>query len=189
MIAPGAPVSDVLRLALVSHASTEAMRLARFPADEPLNATGQRAAAKCPPPQADRALVAPESRTAKTAGALGLSARTDNALRDLDTGQWCGRAMGDVPPERLAVWLSDPAAAPHGGESIAELIARVRDWMMALTADTAPVVAVTHPAVVRAAILVTLYAPAQSFWRLDIPPLSIVRLHWRSGNWTLRWPW
>ena len=45
----------------------------------------------------------------------------------------------------------------------------------------------THPAVIRAAILVALDAPPKSFWRIDIAPVSHTVLHLpRAGSWTLR---
>jgi broad specificity phosphatase PhoE len=47
------------------------------------------------------------------------------------------------------------------------------------------VVAVTHPAVIRAAIILALDAKPLSFWRIDIPPLYRVRLRGNSGRWTL----
>ena len=48
------------------------------------------------------------------------------------------------------------------------------------------ITAVTHPAVVRAAIMLTLDATANSFWRIDIEPVSTTLLHFRGGAWTLR---
>ena len=47
-------------------------------------------------------------------------------------------------------------------------------------------VAVTHPAVIRAAILVTLDSPPKSFWRIDIGPASRTVMHLRGHVWTLR---
>ncbi len=47
-------------------------------------------------------------------------------------------------------------------------------------------VAVTHPAVIRAALVVALNMPLVTFWRIDVPPLTATGLHWRSGIWTLR---
>jgi broad specificity phosphatase PhoE len=86
----------------------------------------------------------------------------------------------------LAIWLTDPTRAPHGGESVVELIERVRDWMNTLTTRHSRLVAVTHPAVVRAAILIALDAPAKSFWRIDIAPVSRTVMHFRGHAWTLR---
>jgi broad specificity phosphatase PhoE len=47
-------------------------------------------------------------------------------------------------------------------------------------------VAVTHPAVIRAAIVVAIEAKPVSFWRIDIAPLSIVDLGSNGSRWTLK---
>jgi broad specificity phosphatase PhoE len=47
-------------------------------------------------------------------------------------------------------------------------------------------VAVTHPGVIRAAIVVALSAPPKSFWRIDVGPVSRTVLHLRGHAWTLR---
>jgi broad specificity phosphatase PhoE len=89
----------------------------------------------------------------------------------------------------MTIWLTDPTRAPHGGESVVELIARVGRWMDSLTTgrtERTRVVAVTHPAVIRAAILVALDAPPKSFWRIDIAPVSRTVMHFRGHAWTLR---
>jgi len=86
----------------------------------------------------------------------------------------------------LAAWRDDPASTPHGGESIADLLDRVSGWLESMTANPSRTVAVTHPAVVRAAILLALAAPPKSFWRIDIGPLSRTDMHFRRGAWTLR---
>ena len=67
-----------------------------------------------------------------------------------------------------------------------ELINRVRGWMESLTAHRTRLVAVTHPSVIRAAILVALDAPPKSFWRIDIAPVSRTVMHFRGHAWTLR---
>ncbi|WP_206443212.1 histidine phosphatase family protein, partial [Candidatus Protofrankia datiscae] len=54
-------------------------------------------------------------------------------------------------------------------------------------------IVVTHPAVVRAALVTAMRSPSEVFWRIDVPPLSTTLLHGRltSGRaggvvWTLR---
>jgi broad specificity phosphatase PhoE len=69
---------------------------------------------------------------------------------------------------------------------VVELIARVRRWMDTVSAKRGRLVAVTHPAVVRAAVLLALDAPPKSFWRIDIAPVSRTVLHFRGHSWTLR---
>lgn len=180
-------MSEVVRLTLVSHAMTDAMAAGRFPTDEPLNSVGHRQVdASIELGVIERAVCAPEKRTRQTAELLGLQAAVDTRLADLDCGRWRGAVLGGVRPADLAVWLTDPARAPHGGESVVELINRIRDWMESLTTRQTRLVAVTHPSVIRAAILVALDAPPKSFWRIDIAPVSRTVLHFRGHAWTLR---
>lgn len=180
-------MSEVVRLTLVSHAMTDAMAAGRFPTDEPLNSVGHRqvdASIELGP--ADTVLTGPEKRARQTADLLGLQARIEPRLADLDCGRWRGDVLGGVRPAELAVWLTDPTRAPHGGESVVDLVNRVRSWMDSLTTTRSRLVAVTHPSVIRAAILIALDAPPKSFWRIDIAPVSRTVLHFRGHAWTLR---
>ncbi len=182
-------MSDVVRLTLVSHAMTDAMAAGRFPVDEPLNEIGRRQvkkAGRLDIQKDTRQLAGPALRARETAQLLGLRAATEPRLADLHCGGWCGQTLRAVGPTDLETWLTDPARAPHGGESILDLIQRVAGWLGSLTDNTSPAVAVTHPAVIRAAILHGLDAPPKSFWRIDIAPLSRTVLHFRNGRWTMR---
>lgn len=182
-------MSEVVRLTLVSHGMTEAMAAGRFPADEPLNALGAHQVAELAATQAgtDPGMLccAPELRAGQTAQALGGPATIEPALADLDCGRWRGMALPDVDPAGLASWLTDPTATPHGGESIAALFDRVRYWLDGVSARGGRHTAVTHPAVIRAAVLTALSAAPTSFWRIDIAPAGRTTLHYR-GAWTLR---
>ncbi|MEV5651158.1 histidine phosphatase family protein [Nocardia sp. NPDC052254] len=178
--------TGVTRLTLISHGMTEAMRAARFPIDEPIERITRDIAPDSAVSRADLVQVGPEVRAAQTAGLLNLSGTTEPALRDLDSGRWAGSAMDALAPEDLMGWLSDPGYRGHGGESVTEVIDRVRTWLRACAPLHRRVVAVTHPAVIRASVLVALSAPPESFWRIDIPPLSATTLHGRGPAWTLR---
>ncbi|WP_308287305.1 histidine phosphatase family protein [Actinomadura parmotrematis] len=178
-----------LRLLLICHAPTEATRRARFadPGDLP-EPSGLAAAqaVRGTPGRITRAVRGPEARCRATAEALGLDAAVpDDALADLDVGAWRGLPMDAAGPG-LAAWLADPAAAPHGGEPVAALLERVASWLEARPEGPERVAAVTHPAVVRAAVLHVLGAPARAFWRLDAAPLSQTRLSRSGGRWRLR---
>lgn len=180
-------MSEVVRLTLVSHAMTDALAAGRFPTDEPLNSVGYRQVdASIDLGVVDVALCAPEKRARQTAELLGLQARVEQRLADLDCGRWRGDVLGGVRPAELAVWLTDPTRAPHGGESIVDLVGRVRGWMDSLTATRSRLIAVTHPSVIRATILVALDAPPKSFWRIDIAPMSRTVMYFRGHAWTLR---
>lgn len=181
-------MTGVVRLTLLSHGMTDAMADGRFPADEPLNAIGRRQveALDDVAGAAQRRLSGPEQRTLQTAKLLGLQAQTEPKLADLACGRWRGEALEALPPNELEAWLSQPDAAPHGGESIADLIFRVARWLESLTANPLRTVAVTHPAVIRAAIVAALDITPASFWRIDVEPASRVVMHFRGARWTLR---
>jgi broad specificity phosphatase PhoE len=178
------------RLIFICHASTDAIRTASFPADEPLDDKGlTRAAALADTlPKADSAITSPELRTRQTAQALRLNATTAPMLRDCDYGRWVGRRFDEVQasePDAISSWLRDPEATPHGGESIAAVISRVGEWLAAEQGHHQRSIVVTHAAIIRAAIIFAIEAPPQSFWRIDVAPLSITRLSGTSGRWTL----
>lgn len=181
-------MTAVVRLTLVSHGMTDAMADGRFPADEPLNAIGRREveAVDGLTGAAPRQLSGPEERTRETAKLLGLQAESEPLLADLDCGRWRGQALAALPPGELEAWLGQPDSAPHGGESIADLISRVSRWLESLSANPLRTAAVTHPAVIRAAIVAALDIDPASFWRIDVAPVTLVVLHLRGGRWTLR---
>ncbi|MEE3062943.1 MAG: histidine phosphatase family protein [Actinomycetota bacterium] len=181
-------MTEVVRLAMVSHAMTDAMAAVRFPADEPLSDIGRRQAEAAAglDIRGARQLAGPEMRVRQTAQLLGLDATTEPRLADLDCGIWRGQTLEGVPAADREAWLSDPAASPHGGESIVDLIDRVGGWLDSLANNTLRVVAVTHPAIIRAAIVITLGVAPTSFWRIDIAPLSCIAINFRENRWTLR---
>jgi broad specificity phosphatase PhoE len=75
---------------------------------------------------------------------------------------------------------------PHGGESLVGLLDRVGDWLSLPRPENARIVAITHPSIVRAVLVRILRAPAESFWLMDVTPLSQTRLTGAGGRWTLR---
>jgi broad specificity phosphatase PhoE len=178
------------RLTLICHASTEAVRKAAFPADEPLDRRDEADAVELARhlPSADRCWMSPELRTRQTAELLNLEAISLSALRDCDYGTWRGRALEDVlahDANAVETWLRDPAAAPHGGESLSSLMQRIAQWLEGEAVMDRRSILVTHPSVVRAAIVHAIDATPKSFWRIDVAPLSVTRLSGRDARWNL----
>ena len=176
------------RLTLICHARTVAQKLARFPADEPLEMDWQSAKGSRGSQfkRAPRLLCGPELRTRQTAELYGENVDIVAALRDCDFGRWKGTSIDDLQrsePETLQAWLSDPTSAPHGGESVAQLAERVAAWLNSLEATPGHVVAITHPFVIRAALMQVLQGAA--FNQIDVEPLSAVELRF-NGSWRLR---
>jgi broad specificity phosphatase PhoE len=179
------------RLTLIRHAPSEATRRSAFPLDEPLDARALEEARALRPrlDRADAAWTGPASRARQTAEALGLDATVAPELDECDFGAWRGRTLAELDtedPVAVAAWIEDPAAAPHGGESLLALLDRVGDWLEAHSGDSARTVAVTHAGVIRAALVRALDAPVQAFWRFDVAPLSRTVLHAHDGQWTVR---
>jgi broad specificity phosphatase PhoE len=178
------------RLTMLCHASTPAVRAAAFPDDEALEEKGAAAATALAGrlAHADRVLVDASLRTRQTASALSLNASEEAALRDCDYGSWRGRTFVEVAaaePEAIALWMSDPEAAPHGGESVAALIRRVGAWLDGGGLEGS-ILAITHTANVRAAVVHALGAPPTCFWRIDAAPLSVIDLRRNDRRWMLR---
>ncbi len=184
-----------MRLVLISHAATAATRAAAFPADEPLDPTGLAAAAAAAPAAASalgrvgRVLSSPARRCLATAAALNLPAAPEPALRDADPGRWAGHSLDEIAaaePDAVSAWLTDPSAAPPGGESVAQVRRRAGGWLRSLPEAPGSTVAVTHAAVVRVLVLAALGAPDTGFWRLDVGPLTRTVLRGHGDRWTVR---
>ena len=175
------------RLLLVRHASTEAVRSAAFGSDEPLDARGREAAARLRLPRVDEVLVSPALRARETAACAGLEASGD-APAECDFGRWAGLSLREVAerePDAVREWMTDPDAAPHGGESLTQLLARVSGWLAGQAVLDGTAVAITHGGVIKACVVVALAAPATAFWQVDVAPLSLTELHAHDTRWTV----
>jgi broad specificity phosphatase PhoE len=179
-----------VRITLLAPAVNAALRQVRFDDAPPDAAAVRRArAAAGALPHHDVTFTAPSARCRGTAEALGLDAAVAPELCDLDVGRWRGRSLDEVgreAPEEAAAWLADPAAAPHGGESLLDLVERIGGWLESRAGEDGRVLAVADPAVVRAALVYALDLPPRTFWRLDVAPLTATGLSGRSGRWNLR---
>lgn len=175
---------------LVRHARTAAVRRAAFPVDEPLDERGRAdAAALVGTLSAPEVLCSPARRARETCAALGLDEPVeDPALAECDFGTWAGRTLAEVhadDPGGVTAWMTDPEAAPHGGESLRTFAARVAGWMGAQADRDGGAIVVTHGGVVRTAVAHALDAPVQATWRIDVTPLRVTELHAHDGRWTV----
>ena len=180
-----------MRVTLVCHASTSAVRTASFPADEPLDRHGRVQTERMAGTTArtDDVRCAPSQRCRQTVEALGLVAAVDPGLAGCDHGNWTGRSLAEVgsaDPIGLTSWLSDPQFRGHGGESLADLMVRVGIWLDERTDPPHSVLAVCDAAVIRAAVAHVLHATPRSVWRIDVAPLSTTLLVGEPGRWSLR---
>ena len=171
------------RLVLVRSAATAATRRAVFASDEPLDASGVRAAERLADVlgRVDVARSSPARRARMTADAAGLTAEVDPDLVGPDPRSWAGLTIEEVAvrdPEGLRAWLDDPD--PEG-----DLRARVVRFLSHAHGWSGTTVAVTHAGWVRTAVLHALDAPPGSFWRVDVAPASLTVLHRRDRGWSV----
>lgn len=174
------------RLVLLCAGATAATRTARFadPA-EPLDAGGRAKvqALALTGPAAERCWVSPAAAARETAELIGIAAEETPALRDIDAGAWTGRSLDSLAPEAIATWLAAPEAGVPGGESMAAVRTRVGPWLDAL--GEGRMLAISHAAVLRAAIAHALDVPVAATMAIDIAPLSVVVLS-RHRRWRLQ---
>jgi len=174
------------RLLLVRHGSTAAVRASAFGSDEPLDTHGLAGAERLRErlPRFEELLASPLRRALETAAPLGEPV-VEPSLAECDFGSWSGLTLDQLGADDLGAWMTDPAFAGHGGESLSALLGRVGAWLDGQSRRDETAVAITHGGVVKAAVCHALSAPPSAFWRIDVSPLSITELHAHDGRWTV----
>lgn len=180
-----------VRLTMIRSGATPATRKGAFPLDEALEPRARALASVVGAGlrRADRVLTSPMLRARQTAEAMSLQASVEPLLAAQDHGRWGGKSLEAVhadDPEGIAAWLSDDGAAPHGGESLADVSGRVSILMDGLRAERGHTIAVTHAAIMRAAMVHVLGAPLAASRKIDIEPLGIVEFSNDGRRWMLR---
>ncbi len=94
----------------------------------------------------------PLKRTRETAELLGArDLKVEPALIEMHWGEWEGETLSDLRAKYGAEFKYNEARGinmtPPGGESPADVVARLKPWLQGLEADT---IAVTHKGVIRA---------------------------------------
>ncbi|WP_299909535.1 histidine phosphatase family protein [uncultured Paracoccus sp.] len=121
----------------------------------------------------------PALRCRQTAEALGLAADLHPELWEQDYGAWENLPFADLPdlgplsPDELA------RHRPEGGESFAEMAARVLPRLAEAEGDT---VIVAHAGTVRAALSMVVGPAALSF---AVSPLSLTILRRSGADWSV----
>ena len=149
--------------------------------DPPLddNGAAQAAAAAALVAQAapSRVVSSPLRRCRDTAAviaeAVGAAVEIDERWIELDYGELDGTPIKDVSLATWAAWRADIDWRPPGGETLAELGARVRTACEDLDGD---VVVVTHVSPIKAAVAWALGVGDEITWRLHVSPGSVSRV-------------
>ena len=109
---------------------------------------------EAPPPFATL-VTSPLRRCRRLAERLGAArdraVRVDDRIAEMDFGRWELRRWREIDRAEVDAWAADfEHARPHGGETVAELRARVAAALDGARAEPGPVLWVTHGGVVRA---------------------------------------
>jgi ribonuclease H / adenosylcobalamin/alpha-ribazole phosphatase len=195
-------------LVLLRHGETVHTRAKRFSGsggdDPPLSPDGHlqaRAAADrllevLGPDGATVVVTSPLQRARQTAGVvadmLQVPLEVDEGLAECHFGAWEGLTFAEVEaqwPEQLTAWLASTAVAPPGGESLDDVLVRVRAARDRLLdrAHAGTAVVVSHVTPIKTVVLLALEAPARAAYRMELAPASLSTVLWfDDGNASVR---
>lgn len=141
---------------------------------------------------ADLMVVSPLLRTRQTAEIIGQRVDAemliDPDFAECAFGEWDGLTFTEVQdrwPDRLSEWLASTEVAPPGGESFADVRARVNRGR-ARVIEQHPgkrVIVVAHVTPIKVMVGLAVDAPLHSLYRMELSPCSITTLAWfPDGN-------
>lgn len=185
----GKPAEAPTTLLLVRHGTTEHSHDGRFSGRNnlPLDATGRRQAAAAArllarTEGAEAVLTSPLRRARETAAViaaeLGTAITVCDDLIEMDFGRWEGLTFAEAErgwPAELAEWIAHEDAAAVGGESFADVRARVSRFSDELRSRYARqrVVAVSHLGPAKVLLRLALGAPHEAIYRLQVETASL----------------
>lgn len=181
---------------LLRHGDTRLSPEHRFSGlcDLPLSADGTRqaeAAARrlASGARIDAVVTSPLRRAAATAAIaateLGLTAVTDDDLRETDFGEWEGLTLAEIQqrwPAAVAAWQHNPQQAPPGGESFAATAQRVYQACDRLLRDHRgqTVLVVSHITPIKILLCRALDVPLVTLYRIYLGPACINEIQWHD---------
>ena len=183
---------------LLRHGDTRLSPEHRFSglSDEPLSADGTRqvsAAAHrlATGPQIDAIVSSPLQRAAASAAIvadeLGLTAATDDDLRETDFGEWEGLTIAEIQkrwPDMVVTWQHDPEQAPPGGESFADTACRVNRACERILWEHRgqTVLVVSHITPIKIMLCRALGVPLLTMYRFYLGSACINEIQWHGNE-------
>jgi probable phosphoglycerate mutase len=163
--------------------------------DVPLTETGLTQAAAAAKRLAsagiDAIVASPLQRTVQTAEVVaavtGVPVTTDEGFQETDFGDWDGLTFAEVRerwPSEMTAWLADPAVAPPGGESFAEVSERVIAALARVLADRAGqrVLIVSHVTPIKTLVAAALLAPPPALFRMHLDVAALCEIDWYADG-------
>ena len=183
---------------LLRHGDTRLSPEHRFSGlfDEPLSADGARQVSAAAHRLAsgtriDAIVSSPLQRAAATAAIvaseLGLTAATDEDLRETDFGEWEGFTIAEIQkrwPEAVVAWQHDPEQAPPGGESFADTACRVNRACERILREHRgqTVLVVSHITPIKILLCRALGAPLLTMYRFYLGSACINEIQWHDNE-------
>jgi len=127
-------------------------------------------------------------RTAEeVAAATGAPVEADEGFRETDFGAWDGLTFAEVSerwPAEMAAWLADPAVAPPGGESFADVSTRVNLALRRVLAghQGRTVLIVSHVTPIKMLVAAALLAPPPALYRMHLDVAALCQVDWYADG-------
>jgi broad specificity phosphatase PhoE len=163
--------------------------------DVPLTEVGVQQAAAAAKRLASAGLAAivtsPLARAVRTAeevaAATGAPVEAEEGFRETDFGAWDGLTFAEVRerwPAELTAWLADPAVAPPGGESFADVSSRVEGALRRVLAgyQGQTVLIVSHVTPIKALVAAALLAPPLALYRMHLDVAALCQVDWYADG-------
>ena len=136
-------------------------------------------------------VTSPLLRAARTAQEVaevtGAPVVTDEGFRETDFGAWEGLTFVEVRqrwPAEMTAWLADPAVAPPGGESLAEVGARVTEALHRVLAgrERQTILIVSHVTPIKTLVAAALLAPPAALYRMHLDVAALCEIDWYADG-------
>jgi probable phosphoglycerate mutase len=136
-------------------------------------------------------VTSPLLRAARTAQEVaevtGAPVLTDEGFRETDFGAWEGLTFAEVRqrwPAEMTAWLADPAVPPPGGESLAEVSARVTDALHRVLAgrEQQTILIVSHVTPIKTLVAAALLAPPAALYRMHLDVAALCEIDWYADG-------
>jgi len=128
------------------------------------------------------------TRTAQeVAEVTGAPVVIDEGFRETDFGAWEGLTFAEVRqrwPAEMTAWLADPAVAPPGGESLAEVSTRVTEALHRVLASRQQqtILIVSHVTPIKTLVAAALLAPPAALYRMHLDVAALCEIDWYADG-------
>ena len=144
-------------------------------------ATGAAALIAAAGDPVERIVTSPLARAQDVARAVaaqtGAPLHTDNRLAEMEFGGWEGQAWAAIPRAEIDAWAADPLRfRPGGGESVEDVLRRVRRAWTGIASSADTTLVVTHAGPIRCLLHLALGVPILQAIQASIAYNSVTRV-------------